>query len=208
MDLDGPKTHSTIEKLPKELTESVMRMAVDNIWPEDFEGNKAGHPRYKDMASYVHQKGHPISVYAIGRFCRRLHGIARMKNAALLVRDAMVLPDKVQVSETQKAAAEMLTAVIIETISSQDEFDAKDINNLARAARDCTQVTIAADKYIRERIQKNIAAASEQIGIIAKKKNIDPATLKAIREQVYGIIDDRLGYTENQQKRCLEDNKP
>ena len=204
MIIDGPRKHRNIDKLPKDLVNIIIDMAVDNIWPDDFKGEKAGHPRYEDMARYVQQKGHSISVYAIGRFCRRLRTYAKMKNASQLVRDAMKLPGKARVSETQKAVAEMITAVIIEYVSSQSEFNARDINNLARAARDCTQVAITADKYIRERIQENIASASQQIGVIAKKKNIDPATLKAIREQVYGIVDDRLGYTKSQQKQCLQ----
>jgi len=206
MILDGPRKHRNIDKLPKELINIIISMAVDNTWPEDFEGVKAGRPRYADMVSHVRQKGHDMSVYAIGRFCRQLRTFARMKNTAQLVKDTMKLPGKVEVSETQKAVAEMITALIIEHVSGQDKFNTKDISSLARAARDCTQVAITADKYIREQIQKNIASANKQIAIIAKKKNIDPATLKAIREQVYGIIGDRLGYAKSQQKQGGQDN--
>jgi len=171
--LDGPRKHRNIDKLPKGLVDTITSMAVDNIWPDDFKGEKAGRPRYKDMVSYVQQRGYSISVHAVGRFCRRLRTLAKMKNSAQLVKEAMQLPGT------------------------------KDLRDLARATRDCTQVAIAADKYIRERIQENIASASKQIGVIAKKKNIDPETLKAIREQVYGIVDDHLGYTRSPQKQCL-----
>jgi hypothetical protein len=194
MILEGKRTHRNIDKLPKDLINIIISMAVDNIWPEDFKGEKTGHPRYEDMASYVQQKGRSISVYAIGRFCRRLRSLTVMKNSAMLIKDAMKLTGKVKASETQKAVAEMISCMIIEHISGQDELEAKDISSLARAARDCTQVAIAADKYMRGQIQENIASASKQIGVIAKKKNIDPMTLKAIREQIYGILDEHLGY--------------
>lgn len=189
MIVDGPRRHRNIDKLPKDLVSTIVSMTVDNAWPEDFEGEKSGHPRYMDMVSYVQQKGHSISVYAIGRYCRRLRTYARMKDSGQLVRDVMKLPGKAKVSETQKAAAEMITAVILNHLVDQDGFDTKDIRSLARATRDCTQVVITADKYIRDRIQEKIASASKQIGVIAKKKKIGPETLKAIREQVYGILD-------------------
>jgi uncharacterized protein DUF3486 len=187
------RTHSTIDKLPRRLKTAVHKMFIDNIWPGDFQGEKAGKPKYSDIAAYVQQQGHAISVYAIGRYCRRLRTMARLKEAAELVRHVMEDADGVEVSETQKAVAELLTARIIELVTTKDKMGASDIRRIAEATKHCTHVAIAADKYIHEKVKKNIQKANANITKIGHEKQIAPEALKAIKEQVYGIIDDHLG---------------
>ena len=187
------RTHSTIDKLPASLRDTLTRMIVDNVWPDDFPRQKGtdpvltGKPRYEDLVTYSRQKGFVVSESAVGRFGMRMRMLARMKQAGVIVRDVMKNLNAEKASETQKAVAEMITAQTIEFISSQDDLSAKQIKEISQAMRDCTQVSINADKYIREQLNKKIEAADKKISAIAVKKKIDPETLKAIREQVYGI---------------------
>jgi len=114
--------------------------------------------------------------------------LARMKQAGVIVRDVMKDLTREKASETQKAVAEMITAQTIDFISSQDGISAKEIMEVSRAIKDCTQVSINADKYIREQLGQKAEAAVEKIVEIGKKKNLDSRTLKMIREQIYGIV--------------------
>lgn len=187
------RTHSTIDLLPKQLQEAIMLMVVDSIWPDDYKGAMSGKPRYEDAANYIAQMGHNISVYAVGRYVRRLRGLARMKDAGQTIRDVMSNLNNEKASATQKASAEMITAVIIETLSDGDELTVEDLKDLAKAVKDCSWVAMKADDYIRQRIAERVEKADKNINLIGKKKRIDPETLKAIKEQIYGIMDDKLG---------------
>lgn len=187
------RVHCSIDRLPADLVKTIIGMALDNVWPKDYEGEKIGKPRYEDMANYVQQKGFTINVYAIGRYCRRLGYLARMKEAGALVRDAMNNLSDEKASATQKAAAEILTAHVLEFLIKEDGLDSEQILNVSRAIKDSTWVVLAADKYIREQLQKKIQATKKDIAKVGKGGVIAPEVLKAIREQVYGIIDHHLG---------------
>lgn len=188
------RAHSSIDKLPPQMESVLVSMIVDGAWPDDYEGKRGGKPRYRDMAEYLEGKGYSIHAASIGRFARRIQTQSKMKEAGRMVREVMKNLDKEKTSETQKATAEMITAIIIEHISDSDDISVEDIRDLAKAVRDCVWVSMAADSYIRERVRENIEQANKRIGVIAKKKTIDPDVLKAIREQVYGIADERLGF--------------
>ena len=181
------RTHSTIDKLPAKLRDILTRMLVDNEWPEDIKAYYKGVPRYEDLVAYCKWKGYTVSESAIGRFGMRMRTLARMKNAGVIVRDVMKDLTAEKASATQKAVAEIITAQIIE-FASEEKLTAKEIQNIARAVKDCTQVSIDADKYIREQLTEKAKAADKAISKIAAKKKIDPETLRAIREQVYGIV--------------------
>lgn len=182
------RTHSLIDNFPAALREAVTRMLVDNEWPGDFPGEHSGTPKHEDCVLYCVTQGYAISMSSIGRYAARMKLLARMKQAGIIVRDVMKDLTKEKASETQKAVAEMITAQAIDFISSRDNMSAKEIMDISRAIRDNTQVSINADKYIREQLKEKAEAAVEKVVEIAKKKNLDSRTLKMIREQIYGIV--------------------
>ncbi len=190
------RTHSSIDRLPRAMRDILTAMIVDNEWPADFptlgpegkEADRSGTPRYEDCAHYLALKGHEVSKSAIGRFGKRMRILARMKQSGVIVRDVMGDLNDEKASATQKAVAEMITAITIDFISSHDSYTAREIKEVAKAIKDCTAVSINADKYIREQLSKKVEQADKKITEIVKKKKIDPEVLKMIREQVYGII--------------------
>lgn len=182
------RTHSVIDRLPEDVRDVLMRMAVDNVWPHDWAGETDGKPTYDDMVLYCSTQGCVVSRSAIGRWAKRMQVYERMKTAGAIARDVMKGLSDENATQTQKAAAEIITAQIIEIASSED-MTAKDIKNIATAVRDCTAVSMKADTYIRDRAKAKAAAAVKEITKIATKKKIDPEVLKAIREQVFGIVD-------------------
>lgn len=187
------RTHSTIDLLPKELVETLRGMVVNNEWPADYEGEKIGKPHYIGMQGYVVQKGYQVSVAAVGRFARRMRTVSQMSNAASTVRDVMNNLSGEAVSATQKAAAEMLTAHILEYLTDGSELSSEDIRDVALALKTSTSVVLKADKYMRLRLAEKVESMKRDVGAIKPNKTISRETLQAIREQVYGIIDDHLG---------------
>lgn len=182
------RTHSLIDKLPAALRDALTRMVVDNEWPAAFAGEHEGSPRYEDCVLYCTGQGYSVSKSSIGRFANRMKLLARMRQAGVIVRDVMKDLTREKASETQKAVAEMITAQTIDFISSQDGMSAKEIMDVSRAIKDCTAVSISADKYIRDQLTVKAEAAVEKVIELGKKKNLDSRTLKMIREEIYGIV--------------------
>ena len=180
------RSHSTIDKLPAALRDALTAMLVDDLWPDDFVGERQGKPRYEDLAVYCKQRGFAVSESAVGRFGMRMRMLARIKNAGVIVRDVMKDLTAEKASETQKAVAEMITAQTIEFISSQQDMSAKQIKEVSQAMRDCTQVSINADKYIREQVANKVKKASESTKKKLTKAGVD-------RKLIQEIIDEHLG---------------
>ena len=190
------RAHSSIDRLPADLRETLTRMIVDNEWPADFPKAKAlgfgsedkdveGNPRYADLVTYCELKDHTISESAIGRWAIRIRVLAKMKQAGVIVRDVMKDLTAENASATQKAVAEIITAQLIEA-ASEDNLSAKAWRDLAKAVKDCTAVSISADKYVREQIAKKVDVAAENI-----KKRIGKIGGK--RKAIQKILDEELG---------------
>ena len=183
------RSHSSIDNLPARLQETLTLMLTDNVWPDDFKGVHAdGNPRYEDLVSYCKQKGFIVTLSAIGRFGKRMLLLSRMKQAGVITRQVMAGLGGEKASQTQKAVAEMITAITIDFIAGNESFSAKQIKDVATAMRECTSIAIKADSYLREQIQEKAKAADKKITQLAGKKKLDAETLKIIREQVYGIV--------------------
>ena len=193
MGTNKSRVHSSLDRLPKRLSRAIDSMYIDNKWPTDFQGPKSGKPRYVDIVEYCRQQGHQVHISSVGRHCRQLTAYYRMKEAGVTVRHAMQGHDEAQASATQKAGAEMLTAMIIKHLTAKEDFTAKELKQLSAAIGDCNHVVLAHEKYVKELARKQIKTDLQKVKGLHSRKQIDPETLKAIREQVYGIVDDHLG---------------
>jgi sugar-specific transcriptional regulator TrmB len=92
--------------------------------------------------------------------------------------------------KTQKAAAEMATALALEFMASSDDFTSKQLKEVCQAIRDCAQVSIKADQYIREQFKEKIAAAAKSTKSKLTKAGVD-------RKLIQEIIDEHLGVTKS-----------
>jgi len=182
------RTHSSIDKLPGDLRDALMRMIVDGCWPADMKptDDYDGKPRYEDMVAYCTLHGCVVSSSSIGRWAARLRTITRMRQAGIITRDVMKDLTDEKASATQKAVAEMITAVTVEFISKQDDYSAKEICDVAKAMKDCTAIAINSDKYTREQYAKKIAVAAANTEAKLSKAGVD-------RKLIQEIIDEHLG---------------
>ncbi|MDD5720611.1 MAG: DUF3486 family protein [Candidatus Krumholzibacteria bacterium] len=181
------RTHSTIDKLPAALRQTLTRMVVDALWPDDWLGARDGKPRYEDLVEYAACQGHSLSHSAVGRWAKGLLAIERMRANRQVVTAIMADLTDENAAAAQKAAAEMATALSLDFMLSHDDLTAKQLQDVARAIRDCGAIAIQADRHRRGQVEAKAKAADDAITVIARRKKIDPETLKLIREQVYGI---------------------
>ena len=180
------RSHSTIDKLPAGLRNILTAMLIDDLWPDDFIGERQGKPRYEDLASYCRQKGFVVSGSAVGRFGMQMRALSKMKNAGLIARNTMAGLTAEDAPKTQKAAAEMATALALEFMVSHDSYSAKQIKEISQAVRDCAQISIKADQYIREQLGKKLQASAKSTKAKLTKAGVN-------RKLIQEIIDEHLG---------------
>ena len=158
------------DELPEEIREQVDRLLIEG-------GNT-----YDDIKTFLDEQGYDISRSAIGRYGKDFMStyqrlkVVEDKSKALVsdAGDGMVL---------EEAASKLFAQMILEA-----QMDGTlDITKLPRIISDFAK--LQASTVLRERLKKEFKAkfdkATEKA---AKKKNIDPETLRIIREEVYGII--------------------
>lgn len=182
------RTHSSIDKLPANLRSTLIRMVVDNDWPADYPGQPNGKPRYEDLVTYCIFKGYSVSESAIGRWAKHTRIQARMKEAGLYARTAMEGLNSEKASATQKAAAEMATALIIDFMVSHDDYTSKQLKEFSQAIRDCATVSITADKHIHEQITKKVEAAAKSTKEKLTKAKVDRKVIQEIIDEHLGVV--------------------
>lgn len=180
------RSHSSIDNLPAALRAALTRMIVDNEWPVDYVGEREGSPRYEDCVLYCATQGHSVSKSAVGRWAKQLRTISLMKTAGLIARQTMANMTGEDAPKTQKAAAEMMTALTLDFMVSHEEYSSKQLKEVSQAIRDCARVSINADKYIRTQIAEKIAASAKSTKAKLTKAGVN-------RKLIQEIIDEHLG---------------
>ncbi len=184
------RTHSTIDRLPPGLHQTITEMLVDNFWPSDFDHSKnKGNPRYEDVAAYCEARGFVISASAVGRFGMRMRNLATLKQAGIIVKDVMSDMTAEKATELQKATSQIITAKVIE-FAVEGKLKAKELANIAQAVKNCTKVSIDADRYIAAQLEEKAARSAKST---RKKLTKAGVNKKLIQE----IIDEHLGVTKS-----------
>jgi len=181
------RVHSSIDKLPAEIREAITTMIVDGVWPKDYPSpaNYSGKPRYEDIVTYCQLNGQLVSSSAVGRWAKQLLSLELLRTRAELVRPIMSDLTAEKATETHKAAAEMIAARVLELVCT-DELNSRQAKEVAAAVRDCTNVSIKADKYISEQLTKKI-----KVAVSSTRKKLTKAGVN--RRLIQEIIDEHLG---------------
>ena len=179
------RTHSTIDKLPADLRETITRMVTDGLWPDGFdnEAERHGTPTYGDIVVYCQRKGFDVSHSAVGRWGKKLQVFELLRSRAEIVRSVMIEGDNTaDFSDTQRAAADLISARILETACSS-ELTTKQTKELAAAAKDCADIRIKTDQY-RSQIEARIKTATTKL----KTEITDTVILKKVQDAFDDIM--------------------
>ena len=188
------RVHSTIDKLPPDLVNAVMAMGIRGQWPDDCEQTRPGKPYYADIVAYVKQKGHKAHRDAIGRFIRRQRKYEPDADATERVRQAILHADTEKTLELQRAAAELLSGHLLEYLVGAEDLSPEDMRDLAQANKVAGATAIAIDKYVQQVLADRAEKMKKSVRSIRAKRGLSPEVLREIKEKVYGIMDDHLGY--------------
>jgi hypothetical protein len=186
------RTHSTIDQLTAELRDAITRMVVDAEWPQDFPWEKSdipaeqygkAKPRYVDIVLYCMFSGSPVSLSSLGRWAKGLQVFERMRTAAGLAKQIMADVKDEHASAAQKAAAEIITAQVID-LASRDDLSAKEIKSIANAVRDCTAVAIVSDKYTREQLKAKTETAAKNVKAKLEGVGVDRKAIQEVMDEI------------------------
>jgi len=163
-------------------------MVIDHQWPDDYLGERKGKPRYCDLVAYCVQQGRSVSESAIGRWAKGLRAFEIMKTAGLIAGNAMSGMTAEDAPKNQKAAAQLMTGITIEFMASHDDLSAKQMKDVAQTIRDCAQVAINADKYIRRAIAEKVAEAAKSTKAKLTKAGVNRKLIQEIIDEHLGVI--------------------
>lgn len=183
------RTHSSIDKLPPRLREVITSMIVDGEWPEDYPSppDYSGKPRYEDVVTYCQLNGQSVSSSAVGRWAKQLLGLELLRTRAEIVRGVMKNISAENAPETQKAAAEMITARVLELVCT-DELNSRQAKEVAAAVRDCTQVSIKADTYIRDQLATKVKKAAATAKKKLSKAGVNRKVIQEVMDEYLGVV--------------------
>jgi len=160
-------------------------MIVDGVWPDS--GDHAGKPTYLDVVDYCKAKKQEVSHSAIGRWAKTLLVYERMKTSGAIAREICRDMTNERASATQKAAAEIITAQVIDLASGED-LTSKQIREVATAIRDCTSVAMQADKYIRQQLVEKAKSAADSTRATLQDAGVDRAKIQSIVDEILGVV--------------------
>lgn len=190
------RTHSTIDTLTADLRETITRMVVDADWPKDFPWEKSSiepdqygkaKPRYEDIVLYCWHCGQTVSRSAVGRWAKELQTYERMRLATGIAKRALAGVTRENASETQRAAAEMLSAHVID-LASRDDLDPKTVLLLSASIENLGKLVMKSDQYIREQLKAKVTEASSEIKQKLDAAGVAKIVQKQIDEVLLGIV--------------------
>jgi len=168
-----------IDALPAELKSQLERLLVDRT-----------HGGYQALSGWLKGRGFEISHAAVHRYDQRLQNVmARIRastEAARLI--AQTSPD--EADEHSAAVLRMVQSSLFEAMTrvteAQDADPADQVKILSQAARaiaEASRASIGQKKWAEDVRQKLDAL---EAGSGRSEKRLDAATLKAVREALYG----------------------
>ena len=174
-------TRAMETQLPPEVRTELEQKLIEN-----------GFANYADLHDWLTSKGISFGLSTIKRFGKRFEERCEMVRLATQQADMMRQhfgDDEQAMSEASLQMAQSLMFNLM--LERGEELTPKEISMITRALSDTTRASVAVKKYQAE-LKKKI---EEKLQALEKEKNhglstgVDPATLKMVRETVYGLFD-------------------
>lgn len=172
------KHHKITRELPDELIEVVNKLLVEGT-------------TYREIADFLREKGHEISKSSVQRYGKDF--LARLERLRVVKEKARAIieddPDR-PATEMAEAANLLAMNLIMETLEQLDDLSGEKVTELLKALARLEQSGVARER-LKLSYRKKADRAVKNIEDSVKSKNLDPETLRMIKEQIYGIVDSR-----------------
>jgi pyruvate/2-oxoglutarate/acetoin dehydrogenase E1 component len=110
-----------------------------------------------------------------------------MRLATGIAKRALAGVTRENASETQRAAAEMLSAHVID-LASRDDLDPKTVLLLSASIENLGKLVMQSDQYIREQLKAKVTEASSEIKQKLDAAGVARVVQKQIDEVLLGIV--------------------
>jgi len=172
--MDTRRKHGRIrDELPPDIREQVDRLLIE------------GGCTYDDIKAFLDEQGHDISRSAIGRYGQGFM-VSYQRLKIIEEKSKTLVSEAGEGMVLEEAASKLFAQMILEAQLSGE----LDIKKLPRIISDFAK--LQASTVLRERLKKDFAdkarKAVDKIEKKTRKKNLDPETLRIIREEVYGLV--------------------
>jgi len=170
---------SSITQLPPEIKQQVDRLLGD------------GRATIEEIVAQLTAMGTTVSKSAVGRYKKTFD--AEGENIRQAQAMAGVWAEKLGADPEGKigrGAIQILNTVAFQSAMrahEEGDFDAKDVNLLARALKDlesASTLSTRREMQIRDNERK---LAAEKLNKLEKTGTLDPKTLQRVREEIYGL---------------------
>lgn len=171
------RSKSRLLKLPKEILEQINQMLV---------GVGEDRRTYQEIADWLNELGFQTSKSAIDRYAKYFYALEKVKfvgeQAKTIIEAAGEDPLKIE-----EATAKLGAVVMMEVFQEAMRGDMIDVKHIGRLMGDFAR--LQKSSVDREKLKAIILAKIEKATAkMAKKKKLDPETLRIIREEIYGLI--------------------
>jgi AcrR family transcriptional regulator len=169
------------------LPEPVRRAVEERLIANGFSG-------YAQLAQELREQGYNVSPAALTRYGQALqaryeHVMARVRFATELARAIAYSPEPDR-NPLPDAVTAILQSYLFELLTELDSKDT-DLATLTRAAQVLS--ALRRSDYVRARTENEIrAAAAAKLQMTdeeARRRGLDPETVRRLREEIYGLSD-------------------
>lgn len=141
---------------------------------------------YEEIAEWVKEQGYQTSKSAIQRYARWVSALEKVKlvgeQARTIIEEAGHDPLRIE-----EATSKLGAVVMMEVFQEAMKGDKIDVGHIGRLMGDFAR--LQKSSVDREKLKAIILDKLKQAtDKVAKKKKLDPETLKIIREEIYGLI--------------------
>ena len=175
------RARSNILKLPRQIQQEIDRMLLE-IGPE--------RKTYEEITAWVLEQGFKCSPAALSRYYKYVQTLENVKIASQQVKAILDETAKDSPLELEEGVSKLGAVIMMEVLQEAKRSEGKvDVAHIGRLLGDFARLQNAS--VARERLKADLRKKAEKVvENIEKntKKQLDPETLKMIREEIYGLF--------------------
>ena len=175
------RTKSNILKLPRNVQQEIDRMLLE-IGP--------ARKTYEEITAWVMEQGFKTSPAALSRYYRYVETLENVKIASQQVKAILDETGQDSPLELEEGVSKLGAVIMMEVLQeARRAGGGVDVEHIGRLLGDFARLQNAsvARERLKSDLRKKAEKAVENIEKTAKKQ-IDPETLKMIREEIYGLF--------------------
>jgi hypothetical protein len=169
----GKKTrrHYKVEAFPEPIREAINRALVQGV-------------TYDELVKRLLGDGIEIGKSSIARYGKNF--LSKLERVRLVREQAAAIVKEAGTDgmNLQEAASEMATHQIMEALLEMDVVTDEPLHKLASALANLQRSDVQRERFKGDFAKK----ADKAVENIAKKKSLDPETMRMIREEIYGLV--------------------